>query len=66
MQADTERELRHNLEEAQKGLVKEFQAHQQTKTILADMKLSEDTLREQLRQAHLVIAMLNEQLALRG
>ena len=38
----------------------------ETKAILESAKRSEETLREQLRQAHIVIQALNEQLALKS
>ena len=66
MQADTERELRHNLEEAQEGLVEEWQAHEVTKKALAESREREKVLSEELRQAYVVIQALNEQLALRS
>jgi chromosome segregation ATPase len=73
MAENTEWELRHNLEQAQTGLVQEFQDHQETKRRAASLEKKlidavneRETLKEQLRQAHVVIQMLNERLALKS
>lgn len=64
MLTDTERELRHNLDQAQTGLVQEFQERQATKLKLAEAHKEIETLKEHLRQAYVAIEMLNEKLSL--
>lgn len=54
----------HNLEQAQMGLVKEFQDHQKTKAELKAAKERIATLEEHLRQAYVVIEALNGKLSL--
>lgn len=59
---DTEWELRHNLGEAQIGLVKEFQEHQKTKRELLEARKEIETLKEHLRQAYVGMEALNYEL----
>lgn len=62
----SEWELRHNLEQAQTGLVKEFQRASSLEKKLLEAVNEREALREQLRQAYVVIEMLNEKLALKS